>query len=432
MSNFLVAEKVFYGLSVSRLAIFNTFLLLGGCVRILRDGVTVKKAGFLLIGLSLTSCNNLPGDGPLASDVLEQSKQSINQTGSRQSVVFDIVDIDVNSATLISAFDGKLLQSRFGIGGSVKRPVIGIGDQLKITIFEAGSDGLFSTGDSKQTTLDIVVQPDGKAAIPYVGLVSFAGKTLEQARQTILGALKSKAVEPDVIISSAATASRNVTVSGAVNSPAVVPLNLVAETIMEVIAKAGGPSAQPYESYVTLTRQGKTGTVLLKTLLQNPRENVYLQPGDQIFVTREPRTFTVLGSVKSNSRLEFGANDLNLLEAVALAGGGSAETSDMKGYFVFRYEEPDIVMDLLGPQRFNQLVSKGMRTDKLGRYPIVYRFDMTKAGSMLTGQNFDIKARDVIYASRHPSVDFTRFVSIVGQPIGIVAGGAGVYNNLNN
>jgi polysaccharide export outer membrane protein len=214
-----------------------------------------------------------------------------------------------------------------------------------------------------------------------------------------------------------------------VNKPAVVPLNLVAETIMEVIAKAGGPSAQPYESYVTLTRQGKTGTVLLKTLLQNPRENVYLQPGDQIFVTREPRTFTVLGSVKSNSRIEFGANDLNLLEAVALAGGGSAETSDMKGYFVFRYEEPDIVMDLLGAQRFNQLVSKGMRPDKLGRYPIVYRFDMTRAGSMLTGQNFDIKARDVIYASRHPSVDFTRFVTIVGQPIGIVSGGAGVYSN---
>jgi polysaccharide export outer membrane protein len=136
--------------------------------------------------------------------------------------------------------------------------------------------------------------------------------------------------------------------------------------------------------------------------------------------------------VKSNSRLEFGANDLNLLEAVALAGGGSAETSDMKGYFVFRYEEPDIVMDLVGQQRFNDLRSKGMRADKLGRYPIVYRFDMTRAGSMLIGQTFDVKARDVIYASRHPSVDFTRFVSIIGQPIGIVAGGAGIYNNFND
>jgi len=394
-------------------------------------GEVLRKAGLLLVGLGLTSCNNLPGDGPLASDVLEQSKQSVAHSSTSNNVVFDIVDIDVNSATLISRFDGRLLQSRFGLGGGVKRPVIGIGDQLKITIFEAGSDGLFSTADSKQTTLDIIVQPDGKAAIPYVGLVTFSGKTLEQARQTILAALANKAVQPDVIISSSSTASRNVTVSGAVKSPAVVPLNLVPETIMEVLAKAGGPTAQPYESYVTLTRQSNTGTVLLKTLVQNPRENVYVQPGDQIFVTREPRTFTVLGAVKSNNRIEFGANDINLLEAVALAGGGSAETSDMKGYFVFRYEEPDIVIDLLGRQRFNELTQKGMRPDKLGRYPIVYRFDMTKAGSMLVGQNFDVKARDVIYASRHPSVDFTRFMSIVGQPIGIVAGGAGIYNNFN-
>lgn len=394
-------------------------------------GEVLKKAGLLLVGISLTSCNNLPGDGPLASDVLEQSKQSVARPSPGQNVVFDIVDIDVSSATLISKFDGRLLQSRFGVGGGVKRPVIGVGDQLKITIFEAGSDGLFSTADSKQTSLEIVVQPDGKAAIPYAGLVSFAGKTLEQARQTVLGSLKSKAVEPDVLISSASTASRNVTVSGAVKSPAVVPLNLVPETIMEVLAKAGGPTAQPYESYVTLTRGSETATVLLKTLVQNPRENVFVQPGDQVFVTREPRTFTVLGAVKSNNRIEFGANDINLLEAVALAGGGSAETSDMKGYFVFRYEEPDIIMDLLGRPRFAELTQKGMRPDKLGRYPIVYRFDMTKAGSMLVGQNFDVKTRDVIYASRHPSVDFSRFMSIVGQPIGIVAGGAGIYNNFN-
>ncbi|WP_421440368.1 polysaccharide biosynthesis/export family protein [Agrobacterium tumefaciens] len=392
----------------------------------------MKKAGLLLVGLGLTSCNNLPGDGPLASDVLEQSKQSMTRTPAGQNVVFDVIDIDVNSATLISKFDGKLLQSRFGIGGGVKRPVIGIGDQLKITIFEAGSNGLFSTGDSKQTTLDIVVQPDGKAAIPYVGLVTFSGKTLEQARQTILTALASKAVEPDVIINTTSTASRNVTVSGAVKSPAVVPLNLVPESIMEVLAKAGGPTAQPYESYVTLTRQSKTGTVLLKTLVQNPQENVYVQPGDQVFVTREPRTFTVLGSVKANNRLEFGANDLNLLEAVALAGGGSAGTSDMKGYFVFRYEEPDIIIDLVGQQKFNDLIHRGMRPDKFGRYPIVYRFDMTRAGSMLVGQNFDVKARDVIYASRHPSIDFTRFVTIIGQPISIVSGGAGIYNNFND
>ncbi|MBB4105777.1 polysaccharide biosynthesis/export family protein [Allorhizobium borbori] len=388
----------------------------------------MKKTNVLFIGLVLTSCKSLPGDGPLASDISEQSRQSISESNQRNNLVFDIVDVDSTSAKLISNYDSKLLQRRFGIGGGVKKPVIGVGDQLKITIFEAGSDGLFSTADSKHSDIDVLVQPDGKAAIPYVGLVTFAGKTLEEARQTILSALANKAVEPDVVVNTITTASRNVTVSGAVKTPAVVPLSLTSETIMETLAKAGGPTFQPYESYVTLTRQQKTGTVLMKTMIEDPRENIYVQPGDQIFVTREPRTFTVLGAVKSNNRIEFGTNDLNLLEAVAMAGGGEASTSDMRGYFVFRYEEPDIMMDLLGRSRFDALVRKGMAPDQQGRYPVVYRFDMTKAGSLLVGQTFPVKNRDVIYASRHPSVDFLKFMNIVGRPVGIVASGTSIYN----
>ena len=109
----------------------------------------MRKVSALVVSLSLTSCNGLPGDGPLAGDVAEQSKQSINGENHRQSVVFDIVDINETTARLISNFDSRLLQKRFGIGGGVKKPVIGIGDQLKVTIFEAGSDGLFSTSKVK-------------------------------------------------------------------------------------------------------------------------------------------------------------------------------------------------------------------------------------------------------------------------------------------
>ena len=397
------------------------------------SGDFVNKYYVLPICVALTACNNLPGNGPLSSDIAEQSRQSAtSQTRSVSNVVFDIVDIDANSSRLIASYDGRLLQRRFGIGGGSKTPVIGVGDHLKVTIFEAGENGLFSTAESKQTVIDVIVQPDGRAPIPYIGLVKFAGRPLEAVRQTILGALVSKAVEPDVIINTVTTASRNVTVSGAVKSASVVPINLIPETIMESIAKAGGPTAQPYESYVTLTRGGRTGTVLLKTMIDDPRENIYVQPGDQIFVTREPRTFTVLGSVKSNNRVEFGSNDLNLLEAVAMVGGGEVSTGDMKGYFVFRYEEPDIIIDLLGKARFDNLLQKGMTPDKNGKYPIVYRFDMTKAGSLLIGQTFPVKNRDVIYASRHPSVDFSKFLNMIAQPIGIASASFRVYNDIND
>jgi polysaccharide biosynthesis/export protein len=392
----------------------------------------LNRLNAILICVLLTGCQAVPGEGPLSSTITKEAGLSGQELGRENTVAYDIVDVDARSARLVSDYVASALNRRFGIGGGVGRVVIGVGDALKVTIFEAGSDGLFSTTESKQTNLDLVVQPNGMASIPYVGPVQFAGKTLEQARQTILEALAKKAVEPDVIVTSLATASRNVTVSGAVGHSAVVPLSLVSETINEVIAKAGGPSAQPYETYVTLVRGKKTGTALLKSIIENPSENVHVQPGDQIFVTRDPRTFTVLGSTKINKRVEFGANDLNLLEAVALAGGGNDNAIDAKGYFVFRYEEPDVVMSLLGKQRFDAMLNKGMAPDSVGRYPIVYRLDMTHPDSLIVGQTFPVKSRDVIYASRHPSVDMVKFLSIVARPIGIANGVTNVAQDIDD
>ena len=385
----------------------------------------------IIMCAALAGCSAVPGEGPLTADIKADAGQSAQQIGRADAAVFDIVNVDSRSAKLVSDYVATALNRRFGIGGGVGRVVIGVGDQLKISIFEAGADGLFSTKESKQTNLDVVVQPDGTAAIPYVGTVRFAGRTLEEARQAILTSLAKKAVEPDVVVNSLNTASRRVTVSGAVATSAQVPLGLVGEKITDVIAKAGGPTGQPYETYVTLVRGKKTGTALLSSVINSPNENIFVQPGDQVFVSRDPRTFTLLGSVKANSRVNFGASDLNLLEAVALGGGGNDAAVDAKGFFLFRYEEPDVVMSLLGTQRFNELLGKGMKTDREGRYPIVYNFDMSHADSLLVGQTFPVKSRDVIYASRHDAVDLRKFLSIVAGPIGIASQGAGAAYNIN-
>jgi len=389
------------------------------------------RSSAVLICLALAGCQAVPAQGPLADTINKDAGRSAAEVGRRNAAVFDIVDVDSRSATLVSNYVATALNRRFGIGGGVGRVVIGIGDHLKVSIFEAGSDGLFSTTESKQTNLDIVVQPDGMAAIPYAGSVKFAGKTLEEARKAILASLANKAVEPDVIVTSVSTASRNVTVSGAVGKPSQVPLSLVSEKITEVLAKAGGSRAQPYEAYVTLVRGKKTGTALLQSIIENPSEDIYVQPGDQIFVSQDPRTFTILGSANLNARINFGANDLNLLEAVALGRGGNDLATDAKGYFVFRYEEPDVVMSLLGSQRFHDLLAKGMAPDSVGRYPIVYRFDMSHPDSLIVGQTFPVKNRDVVYISRHPSVDIRMFLGIVGQPVAIAAQSASIYNNFN-
>lgn len=390
----------------------------------------MNRVGAVLICVMLAGCNSVSGEGPLAGAIDSSAGQSSAELGRKNAAVFDIVDIDSRTARLVSDYVSTAFNRRFGIGGGVGPVVIGVGDSLKVTIFEAGSDGLFSTAQSKQVSLDIVVQPDGTAAIPYAGSVKFAGKTLEQARKAVLAALATKAVEPDVIVTSTGTASRSVTVSGAVGRPSLVPLGLTREKMTEVIAKAGGPVTQPYETNVTLVRGSRTGTALLKSIVEHPSEDIYVQPGDQIFLVRDPRTFTLLGSIKGDGRIEFGANDLNLLEAVALGHGAIDEATNARGFFLFRYEEPEIVRSLLGPARFDALMRKGMAPDSKGRYPIVYRFDMSHPDSLIVGQTFPIKNRDVIYVSRHPSVDIKKFLSLIGAPLGIASQGASTASNL--
>ncbi|WP_321379501.1 polysaccharide biosynthesis/export family protein [Rhizobium sp.] len=390
----------------------------------------MKQAIIVLSCMALASCQMVPADGPLTDDIVKEAGRSAADQQRATAEVFELIDVDARMSRIINDFQARKLQTRFRVSGSIKAPVIGIGDALKVTIFEASADGLFSTENSKQVTLDIVVQPNGTASIPYVGTVRLEGKTLEQVRQTIVAALKNKAVEPDVLVSLVASSSRDVTVSGAVARSSVIPLGLGNETILDMIARAGGAVAQPYETYVSLTRSNIRGSVLLKDIIENSKENIMVQPKDQIYVYRDPQTFTILGAVKSSKRVEFGANDLNLLEAIALAGGADGSASDMKGYFVFRFEEPEILSDLVGGARFQQLLARGMHPDKDGKYPVVYRLSLEKADSLLIGQTFGVKNRDVIYASRHPSVDFAKFLNIVGGPIGIVAAATTVSSNV--
>ncbi|WP_420839998.1 polysaccharide biosynthesis/export family protein [Allorhizobium sonneratiae] len=378
----------------------------------------MKTGVILIMTAGLTACNTLPAAGPLSSSIEADAGKSAQQLGRSNAAVFDVVDVDQKTAQMISNYSGTIFSRRFGMGGRPGPVVIGVGDQLKVSIFEAGSDGLFSTSQSKQTTIDLVVQPDGTGTIPYVGQIKLAGLTQEAARKAILARLTNKAIEPDVLVNASGTASRAVTVSGSVGRPSSVQLSLAGDKVTEAIAQAGGPTGQPYETYVTLVRGRKTATVLLKTLIEKPSENIYVEPHDQIYLTQDPRTFTTLGMFGKDGRIPFGANDLNLLEAIALAGGGSDNQGDAEGYFIFRYEEPEIVRALLGPQKFNAMLAKGMMANKDGRYPIVYRFDMRSPDSLIVGQNFPINNRDVIYASRHPSVDFLKFMQLFTTPIG--------------
>src|SRR5690606_35919021 len=139
-----------------------------------------------------------------------------------------------------------------------------------------------------------------------------------------------------------------------------IPLTPAGNRVTEVVAQAGGPTQAPYDTVITVTRSGRTASALMQSLLTSPAENIFVRPGDQIFLTYDPQTFTVLGSTPKVGKVPFQAESLTLVEASALAGGGDASTADPKGYFVFRFESEYVYKSLVGATRFEQLVAAGM------------------------------------------------------------------------
>nr|WP_314085929.1 polysaccharide biosynthesis/export family protein [uncultured Shinella sp.] len=364
--------------------------------------------------LTLAGCV-VPNDGPLTQEVLSAGAGGKTYEIPQTKLIFDVVDIDQRVANGVNAGVRQGLSSTFGFGGGGSTPVIGVGDRLDVTIFEAGPDGLFSTVERKSTTIPVVVQPDGHGQIPYVGSVRFAGMTIDSARATIVDALKAKAVEPDVIVAMADNASRTVSVQGDVNKSTIVPLGLNGVHLSEVIAMAGGASKQPYDTYVSLKRGGRSRSVLLQTVIDNPKEDIYVKPDDQIYVSYDPQTFSALGQTEKSGKIPFNAAKLSLVEAAALAGGGNIATADPKGYFVFRYENENVYRSVVGDDRFRDLIARGMAPDGEGRYPIVYRLDLGATQSYIIAQNFPVRNKDVIYLSRHVATDLAKFLSIVSS-----------------
>lgn len=370
----------------------------------------------------------VPNDGPLTSSVVKAGADK-TVTIAPVSIIFDVIKVDQRVANSVTALGQPSLERTFGFGSAPGTPVIGIGDELSVIIFEAGPDGLFSTTERKSTNIPVVVQPNGHGQIPYAGSIKFAGKTLEAARQEVAQALKAKAVEPDVVVNVSKSFSRMVSVQGAVNAPQMVTLGLSPQPLTNVIAVAGGPAKPPYDTYVTLTRGKKSSTILLQGVIDDPKEDIMIQPRDKIFLTYDPQTFTALGNVYRSGKIPFETSTLTLVEAASLAGGARADLADPKGYFVFRYEYERVYRQIVGEERFQDLLSKGMVPDKEGRYPIVYRIDMTDPQSYLITQSFPVRNKDVLYLARHPTTDFVKFIQIVRGPVTLARDVQTISNN---
>jgi polysaccharide biosynthesis/export protein len=373
----------------------------------------------LVVLALLPACSVLPGTGPTSDAVNGNATAGVRSTAP---LPYALVDVSPDTIGFLSQPNLITFKGEFPDKRPKPTQVVGVGDVLNISIFEAAPGGLFTpataAGARPGNFVDLppqAVDQKGSIYVPYAGELPAAGRTIPEIQQAVVARLKNRAIEPQVVISLNQQHSSVVSVLGDVNLPGVLAVNSVGERILALIARAGGPKFEAIESYVTLQRDGKRVRVLLSRVVHDPRENIFVRPNDVIFVQREAPTFTALGALNQNvfgfnSEIPFDVETLTLTQAIGKAGGLSDVQSDPGEIYVYRFENRHFLEKL------------GVDTTRFtfDSIPTIYHVNLRDPSGLLLSSGFQMRTKDVMYVANAKVVDYYKLLTLINNTTGTV------------
>lgn len=371
---------------------------------------TLNRAAAALLTVTLCSCSTLPRSGPSHQSIVSQASAKAAQPEKKQGIDYALVNI---TKEIVPLFDEVVLTSfakGFGSRKSYAPDVpLGVGDTVQVSIFEAQSGGLFIPDDAGSRPGNFITLPNqavdtsGVIRIPYAGAVKVAGRKAADVEVDIEKKLANRAIEPQVVVTTVTSRSNMASILGDVNEPAQLELNPSGERVLDLIARAGGINAPGYETYVSIERGNKKATVLFQSLVDDPKENIYIRPGDTIYVNRERRTYLAFGASGLNGRIDFEDSNLTLGEALGKAGGLLDSRADPAQVFLYREVDRDV------------LARAGVDVSKLhgDMVPTVFHANMRDPAIFFAVQKFRMRDKDVIYVSNADTVELVKFLSII-------------------
>ncbi len=370
-----------------------------------------RLAGFTLAATAMIGvggCTFFPYDGPASVDVLSQRSDTIP---------YALVKLTPETIDILAAYEPKGLAGAFTDRRPASNIKFGIGDIVSTTIFEATAGGLFIPLDAGSRPGNFVSLPDqavdnnGNITIPFAGVIRAAGRTNVEIQDEIVAKIKNRAIEPQVIVTLAQQRTSLISVIGEVNTPLrfAVPATGAGDRVLDAITRAGGIKGQGYSTWVMLERGGKRATVPFENLVMNASNNIYIQPGDRIYVYQEQQKFIVFGAsgvegtLGSQGEFNFDAWRINLAEGVAKASGLQDARADASAVFLYR-REPKEVAKLLGADisRFTgDLV------------PVIFQINLRDPGGYFLATRTQMRNGDIIFIANAQSTDLTKFFNFV-------------------
>ncbi len=363
----------------------------------------------------LSACSIMPGAGP---GLLTTSSVD-DVTGGPK-----IVDIDGHVISALRSGANQSLTS-FSQYQPASFPVIGIGDIVKVNIWEAAPGNLFNAsnggsvlvGSAGGTVIpDQVVQPGGTITVPFAGDVKVAGKAPREVESAIVKKLSAKAVDPQALVSVSKSAANSVTVTGDAVVGGIVQLTPSNERVLDAVSMAGGIKTPINDTLVALSRGGKVVTVPFLVLTKSAEENIRLSPRDVLSVYAHRRTYTILGAAHSQSDIPFDAPVVTLSQALGRAGGLDDEKADAANVLIFRYEPANLMSSMLG---------EPVDADQV---PVIYRLNLRSAEGLFYAKGFYMHDGDIVFITNAPGAEFAKFLRIIGTAVTPAVYGADIYN----
>jgi polysaccharide export outer membrane protein len=374
----------------------------------------------LVAATAMVACARLPVDGPSHRDITTGATASI--VSDRHAVVFDYVLVDINQKVLEHVANigpGSFFKTFGADRGPAPVIKVGVGDVVQVSVFESAAGGLFIPAEAGVRPGNFVTLPSqivdrtGIITVPYAGDVKAAGRSLPEIQHDIESKLANRAIEPQVVVSLVEQNATEVAVVGdVINAANKFKIRPGGERVLDVLSKAGGLKYPGYELFVTLQRKKRRATIYFPTLVNNPSENVYVAPGDTLYVYREQQKFVAVGALGTvgqtsglTGQFAFEQERLSLNEAIAKAGGLLDSRANPAQVFLYRMEYRQ------------ELEAMGMNLKKFPPQqkiiPTIYRANFRDPSSFFYAQSFPMRHKDIIYVANADAVELGKFLGYV-------------------
>jgi polysaccharide export outer membrane protein len=388
------------------------------------------RPSFLALGLLFALCGcgalsegiGLPASGPQSLDV--------DSGRSDTSLKYGLVKLTPEAVSILHEFEPKgyaqlglfQLAGAFTDRSPPSQIRFGVGDVVTVTIFEAAAGGLFIPAEAGVRPGNFVQLPDqaidndGNISVPYAGTVRAAGRTNTEIQADIVGKIRNRAIEPQVIVNLSQQRTSLVSVIGEVKTSVRYPAAAsgAVDRILDAITRAGGITGQGYETFVMLQRKGKRAVVPFARLVYEPENNIYVQPGDQIYVYREQQKFMAFGATGTQGLVSFDAWRVSLAEAVGKAGGIVDVQGEPGSVYLYR-PEPREVAERLG---VDMTPFEGWKV-----IPVIFSVSFRDPGGYFLAANMNMRHDDVLFVANAKSVEVTKFLQYLNVGMATVSNG---------